>query len=65
MICYSTNPNEGYLTKAGIHKMKSALASDLGRMNADGLGCSKDVDKSHQWYEKGEAIIYRLLRFNL
>lgn len=45
--------------------MKSALASDLGRMNADGLGCSKDVDKSHQWYEKGEAIIYRLLRFNL
>ena len=27
MICYSTNPREGYLTKQGIRKMKSALAN--------------------------------------
>lgn len=31
MICYSTNPNEGYLTKAGIRKMKSALAREIFR----------------------------------
>ena len=31
MICYSTNPNEGYLTKAGIRKMKSALATEIFR----------------------------------
>jgi len=31
MICYSTNPQEGYLTKLGIHKMKSALATEIFR----------------------------------
>lgn len=31
MICYSANPNEGYLTKAGIRKMKSALATEIFR----------------------------------
>lgn len=31
MICYSTNPQEGYLTKLGIQKMKSALATEIFR----------------------------------
>lgn len=31
MICYSTNPQEGYLTKPGIRKMKSALATEIFR----------------------------------
>ncbi|MEL1135319.1 MobP3 family relaxase [Desulfitobacterium sp. THU1] len=31
MICYSTNPQEGYLTKQGIRKMKSALANEIFR----------------------------------
>ena len=31
MICYSTNPQEGYLTKQGIKKMKSALATEVFR----------------------------------
>lgn len=31
MICYSTNPQEGYLTKPGIQKMKSALATEIFR----------------------------------
>ena len=31
MICYSTNPQEGYLTKQGILKMKSALANEIFR----------------------------------
>ncbi|WP_313180833.1 MobP3 family relaxase [Lacrimispora sp.] len=29
MICYSTNPREGYLTKQGIKKMKSSLANEI------------------------------------
>lgn len=31
MICYSTDPKEGYLTKQGIRKMKSTLAQDIFR----------------------------------
>ncbi len=31
MICYSTNPQEGYLTKQGIRKMKSSLANEIFR----------------------------------
>ncbi|WP_066460127.1 MobP3 family relaxase [Anaerotruncus rubiinfantis] len=31
MVCYSANPNEGYLTKPGIRKMKSALATEIFR----------------------------------
>ncbi|WP_331488487.1 MobP3 family relaxase [Butyricicoccus sp. Marseille-Q5471] len=31
MICYSTNPQEGYLTKPGIRKMKSALSTEIFR----------------------------------
>lgn len=29
MICYSTDPKEGYLTKQGIKKMKSSLANEI------------------------------------
>lgn len=29
MICYSTDPREGYLTKQGIKKMKSSLANEI------------------------------------
>ncbi len=29
MICYSTDPGEGYLTKQGIRKMKSSLAQEI------------------------------------
>lgn len=31
MICYSVSPQEGYLTKLGIQKMKSALATEIFR----------------------------------
>ncbi|MFI3228384.1 MAG: MobP3 family relaxase [Clostridia bacterium] len=31
LICYSTNENEGYLTKQGIEKMKSALQTEIFR----------------------------------
>ncbi|MBR0598445.1 MobP3 family relaxase [Sinanaerobacter chloroacetimidivorans] len=31
MICYSTDPGEGYLTKQGIQKMKSSLAQEIFR----------------------------------
>lgn len=31
MICYSTDPAEGYLTRQGIRKMKSSLAQEIFR----------------------------------
>ncbi|BAE81819.1 MobP3 family relaxase [Desulfitobacterium hafniense] len=31
MVCYSTDPREGYLTKQGIRKMKSSLANEIFR----------------------------------
>jgi len=31
MVCYSTDPREGYLTKQGIKKMKSSLANEVFR----------------------------------
>lgn len=31
MICYSTDPTEGYLTRQGIRKMKSSLAQEIFR----------------------------------
>lgn len=31
MICYSTEPKEGYLTRQGIRKIKSALATEIFR----------------------------------
>jgi TPR repeat protein len=31
MICYSTDPKEGYLTRQGIRKMKSSLAQEIFR----------------------------------
>ena len=31
MVCYSTDPSEGYLTKQGIKKMKSSLANEIFR----------------------------------
>lgn len=33
MICYSVSPQEGYLTKPGIRKMKSALATEIFRQD--------------------------------
>lgn len=31
MVCYSTDPREGYLTKQGIKKMKASLANEIFR----------------------------------
>jgi TPR repeat protein len=31
MVCYSTDPSEGYLTKQGIKKMKSSLSNEIFR----------------------------------
>jgi hypothetical protein len=49
MVCYSTDPREGYLTKQGIKKMKSSLANEIFRQEliplygggTDFAGCRK------------------------
>ena len=41
MICYSTEPREGYLTKTGIRKMKSALMTEIFRQELTPLYADK------------------------
>lgn len=45
MICYSTNPNEGYLTKTGIRKIKSALANEIFKQELIPLYGQKTVQR--------------------
>lgn len=41
MICYSTDPREGYLTKTGIRKMKSTLMTEIFRQELTPLYAGK------------------------
>lgn len=45
MICYSTNPSEGYLTKEGIRKMKSALANEIFKADLVPLYAEKTLHR--------------------
>ena len=41
LICYSTDPSEGYLTKDGIRKMKSTLATEIFKQELAPLYANK------------------------
>ena len=45
MICYSTNPSEGYLTKTGIRKTKSALAIEIFKQELIPLYGQKTIQR--------------------
>lgn len=56
MICYSTNPNEGYLTKAGIRKMKSALATEIFQQELIPLYGEKTQKRDDLAYQSRTAL---------
>ncbi len=43
MICYSTNPKEGYLTKRGIEKIKSKLTNEIFKQELTSLYREKTI----------------------
>lgn len=47
MVCYSVQPREGYLTRAGIQKMKSALAAEIFRQELIPLYSDKTLRREN------------------
>lgn len=45
MICYSTHPTEGYLSKDGIQKMKSAVANEIFKTELIPLYAEKTLQR--------------------
>jgi len=56
MICYSTDPREGYLTKQGIRKMKSALATEIFRQELIPLYGEKTKRRDEVTRQAAEAM---------
>lgn len=56
MICYSTDPREGYLTKQGIRKMKSALANEIFRHELIPLYGEKSQRRDDLKQQAAEAL---------
>lgn len=56
MICYSTNPREGYLTKQGIRKMKSSLANEIFRQELIPLYGEKSQRRDELKQQAAEAM---------
>lgn len=56
MICYSTNSQEGYLTKQGIRKMKSALANEIFRQELIPLYGEKTQRRAELKEQAAEAM---------
>ncbi len=56
MICYSTDPREGYLTKQGIRKMKSSLANEIFRQELIPLYGEKTQRRDELKEQAAEAM---------
>ncbi|WP_312640264.1 MobP3 family relaxase [Hydrogenoanaerobacterium sp.] len=56
MICYSTEPREGYLTKQGIRSMKSALATEIFRQELLPLYSDKTQQRDALTRESAEVM---------
>jgi TPR repeat protein len=61
MICYSTDPGEGYLTKNGILKMKSSLAQEIFRQELIPLYGEK-TERRDQLKEESAKVFQDLIR---
>lgn len=61
MICYSSDPGEGYLTKQGIRKMKSALAQELFRQELIPLYAEK-TQRRDELKEQSAEMMRELIR---
>lgn len=56
MICYSTEPREGYLTRQGIKKLKSSLANEIFRQELIPLYGEKTQQRDALKEEAAEAM---------
>lgn len=56
MVCYSTDPQEGYLTKQGIRKIKSALANEIFRQEMIPLYGEKSQRRDDVKQQAAEAM---------
>ena len=61
MICYSTDPKEGYLTKQGIRKTKSSLAQEIFRQELVPLYAEKS-QRRDDLKEQAAVTIRELIR---
>lgn len=57
MICYSTNPKEGYLTKKGIEKMKSGLVKNIFGQELEGIYIEQSKRRDELKVESREVLI--------
>ena len=57
MICYSTDPKEGYLTKKGIEKMKSGLVKNIFGQELEGIYIEQSKKRDELKQESREVLI--------
>lgn len=56
MVCYSTDPKEGFLTKAGIEKIKSVLAREIFRQDLTAIYQQQTQRRDELTQEAGEVM---------
>ncbi len=61
MICYSTDPGEGYLTKQGIRKVKSSLAQEIFRQELIPLYAEK-TQRRDELKEQAAGTMQEMIR---
>lgn len=57
MICYSTDPKEGYLTKKGIEKMKSGLVKNIFGQELEGIYIEQSKRRDELRQESREVLL--------
>jgi len=57
MICYSTDPKEGYLTKKGIEKMKSGLVKNIFGQELEGIYIEQSKRRDELKQESREVLV--------
>ena len=57
MICYSTDPREGYLTKKGIEKMKSGLVKNIFGQELEGIYIEQSKRRDELKEESREVLL--------
>lgn len=57
MICYSTDPREGYLTKKGIEKMKSGLVKNIFGQELEGIYIEQSKRRDELKQESREVLL--------
>lgn len=57
MVCYSTDPNEGFLTKKGIEQMKSGLVKNIFKGELQEIYAQQTERRDQLKHESNEALL--------